>query len=151
MSGPPTDHFDAEQYIHRLFEAWSSGDSDGVEPYFHPDAILRDSVNGELRGWPAIRALYEASLERWGELTTEATRFWHGDDGSVAFTWTMRGRVLDDRLGPEHRGAICEFEGMSYVVVQDGLVREEIEYFDRTAAASSLGLSPAVTYSAERP
>ena len=122
-----------------------------MKPYFHHDAVLRDSVNGEFRGWPAIRALYEASLERWGEPTTEATRFWHGDDGSIAFTWTMRGRILDDRLGAQHRGAICEFEGMTYVVVEDGVVREEIEFFDRAAAAGSLGLTPTVTYRPVRP
>jgi hypothetical protein len=56
--------------------------------------------------------------------------------------------VLDDRLGPEHRDAVCEFDGMSYVVIEDGLVREEIEFFDRAAAAGSLGLTPAISYSA---
>ena len=138
----------AEQFIHELFAAWSSGDPDQVDRWFRPDAVLRDSVNGEFRGIPAIRALYEASLDKWGELTTRATRFWHGSDGSVAFTWTMTGRVLDDRLGPENRDAVCEFEGMTYVVIEDGLVREEIEFFDRAAAARSLGLTPTVTYAA---
>ena len=146
MSGRPTDHAEMEQFIHRLFEAWSSGDPDRVAHFFHPDAVLRDSVNGEFRGWPAIRELYETSLDRWGELTTEATRFWHGDDGNVAFTWTIRGRILDDRLGPQHRNAVCSFEGMTYVVVEDGQVREEIEYFDRAAPAVSLGLTPTVSY-----
>ena len=146
MSAPGMDPAETEQFIHRLFAAWSSGDPDQVEPYFHPDAILRDTVNGEYRGRSAIGALYEASLERWGELETRATRFWHAADGSVAFTWTMSGRILDDRLGPEHRGARCEFEGMTYVVIEDRLVREEIESFARAAAARSLGLTPTVTY-----
>jgi ketosteroid isomerase-like protein len=146
MSVQSTEPAEIEQFIHRLFDAWSAGDPDQVAPYFHPDAVLRDSVNGEYRGWPAIRALYVASLERWGELETRATRFWHGTDGSVAFTWTMSGRVLDDRLGPQHRNAVCKFEGMTYVVVEDGLVREEIEFFDRAAAAGSLGLTPTVSY-----
>ena len=57
--------------------------------------------------------------------------------------------MLDDRLGPEHRDAVCSFEGMTYVVVEDGLVREEIEYFDRAAPAGSLGLTASVTYGAE--
>jgi ketosteroid isomerase-like protein len=147
MSTPP-EHHEAERFIHDLFAAWSSGDPDVVEPYFHPDAVLRDSVNGEFRGWPAIRQLYEASLERWGDPVTRATRFWHGADGSVAFAWTMSGSVLDDRFGPDYIGHTCEFEGMSYVVVQDGVVREEIEFFDRASAAGSLGLKPAVTYTA---
>ena len=146
MSVPATTPAEAEQFIHRLFAAWSFGDADHVATFFHPDAVLRDTVNGEFRGWPAIRSLYLASLERWGDLETRATRFWHGADGSVAFTWTMAGRVLDDRLGSQHRNAVCTFEGMTYVVVEDGLVREEIEYFDRAAPASSLGLTPSLSY-----
>jgi uncharacterized protein (TIGR02246 family) len=136
-----------EDLVNRLFDAWGSGDPDQVARLFHPDAVLRDTVNGEFRGWPAIRALYEESLERWGDVETRATRFWHGaDDGSVAFTWTMSGRVLDDRLGPEHRDAVCSFDGMTYIVAENGLVREEIEYFDRAAPARSLGLIPTITY-----
>ena len=131
MTALTDDQVDRERLIRQLFTGWSSGDPDQVAPYFHPDAVLRDTPNDEFRGWPAIRALYVASLERWGELVTEATRFWHGADGSVAFTWTMRGRVLDDRLGPEHRDEVCTFEGLTNVDVEDGLVREEIEYFDR--------------------
>jgi ketosteroid isomerase-like protein len=149
MSESGTTPAETEQFIHRLFAAWSSGDPDLVAPFFHPDAVLRDSVNGEYRGWPAIRALYVASLERWGELDTRATRFWHSHDGSVAFTWIMSGRVLDDRLGSEHRNAACSFEGMTYVVFEDGVVREEIEFFDRAAAAGSLGLTATVTYRTE--
>jgi hypothetical protein len=68
-------------------------------------------------------------------------------DGSVAFTWTMRGCVLDDRLGLHHRDAVCEFEDVSYVVGENGRVREEIEFFDRAAAASSIGLAPTIIYS----
>ena len=146
MTALTDEQVDRERLVHQVFAAWSSGDPDQVAPYFHPDAVLRDTVNGEFHGWPAIRDLYVGSLERWGELVTTASRFWHGSDDSVAFTWTMRGRVLDDRLGPEHRNEVCTFEGMTYVVVEDGLVREEIEYFDRAAPALSIGLAPTVTY-----
>lgn len=139
-----------EQLVHALFDAWGSGDPAVIEPFFHPDAVLWDSVNGEFRGWPAIRDLYLASLERWDDLTTVATRFWHGADGSVAFTWTMTGRVADDRFGPERRGAHCTFDGMTYVVVEDGLVVEEIEYFDRAAAPRSIGLVPSVSFAEDR-
>ena len=53
--------------------------------------------------------------------------------------------MLDDRLGPEHRHTMCQFEGMTYVVF-DGLVHEEIEFFDRAAPAVSIGLVPTVPY-----
>jgi ketosteroid isomerase-like protein len=148
MTPPPQPISPAEMeaYVHALFEAWSSADPALVEPFFHGDALLRDNVNGEFRGWAQIRALYVASLERWHDMRTVATRFWHGTDGSVAFTWTMTGLVSDDRLGPERRGAAASFDGMAYLVVQDGRVSEEIEFFDRAAAAQSLGLRPAISF-----
>lgn len=137
---------ETEAYIHALFTAWSSGDPEAVAPFFHDDAVLRDSVNGEFRGWDQICALYLASLDRWHDMTTAATRFWHGDDGSVAFTWTSTGRVADDRLGVERRGATARFDGMAHVTIEDGRVREEIEFFDRAAPAGSLGLVPIVRF-----
>ena len=130
------------ELVDTLFEAWSSGDPDAIGRHFHPDAVLWDSVNGAFHGLDAIRGLYVASLERWDDLTCRATRFWPPDERSIAFTWTMTGRVADDRFGPEHRGRMAEFSGMSYIAFEDGLVIEEIEYFDRCAPAASLGLAP---------
>lgn len=132
---------DPRQLVDELFVSWSSQDPDRVEAHFHPEAVLWDSVNGECRGWPEIRNLYVASLERWDDLATRATRFWAGDDDDIAFTWRMTGRVADDRFGPEMRGRMANFEGMAHITFVDGLVLEEIEYFDRSAAALSLGLA----------
>ena len=53
----PATPIEMEQYVHRLFEAWSSGDPAAVDAHFHSDAVLRDSVNGEFCGIDAIRAL----------------------------------------------------------------------------------------------
>ena len=36
--------------------------------------------------------------------------------------------------------------GMTYIVIVDGLVVEEIEFFDRAAAARSIGLVPTVSF-----
>ena len=131
---------DPRLLVDALFESWSSGDPERVGQHFHPDAVLWDSVNGEFRGWPAIRQLYVASLERWSGLTTRATRFWPADGTTVAFTWQMSGRVADDRFGAEFTGRAARFEGMAHITFAAGLVMEEIEYFDRCAGALSLGL-----------
>lgn len=135
MTQPPL-----SDLVDELFTAWSSGDPDQVGEHFRPDAALWDSVNGWFRGWNEIRALYVASLERWDDLATRATRFWSADGGSIAFTWTMSGRVSDDRFGADYRGRLATFDGMAHITFADGLVLEEIEYFDRAGAASSLGL-----------
>jgi len=133
---------DLRQLVEELFVAWSSGDPDAIEHHFQPEALLWDSVNGAFRGHAEIRALYVASLERWDDLTTHATRFWPPDDDSIAFTWTMSGKVADDRFGAELHGASASFDGMAYITFRDGLVAEEIEYFDRFGAPISLGLRP---------
>jgi len=137
---------EAENRVHELFSAWSSADPSLVASYFHPDAVLRDTVNGEFLGSDAIRTLYEMSLEKWDDLTMTADRFWHGADGSVAFTWTMTGRVADNRLGESYCGAVATFQGMAYIVFEEGLVKEEIEFFDRAGAATSLGLRTEIRF-----
>ena len=127
--------------VEELFVRWSSGDPDIIEPCFTHDAYLWDSVNGGFSGWPQIRDLYLQSLERWDNLRCEVTRSWPSDETSIAFTWTITANVKDDRFGEHLRGAECHFDGMSYVEFEGGLVKREIEYFDRAAAARSIGLS----------
>lgn len=123
-----------------LFVSWSSGDPDKVRWHFHDDAYLWDSVNGGFNGWPAIRRLYEESLKRWDELSCKVVRSWPSSDSSIAFVWESSGLVADDRFGAERKGVRCTFEGMAYVEFENGLVKREIEYFDRTAPARSIGL-----------
>jgi hypothetical protein len=60
----------------------------------------------------------------------------------------MEGTVLDERFGIDHIGARCRFDGMAYLVFEKGRVKEEIEFFDRGAAAISLGLDVAMTFTA---
>ena len=132
---------DRATLVHRLFEAWSSGDPDALEPLFHPDAIFSDSVNGSYAGWPAIRAFYAASLTTWRRLDCSATRVWVDGD-TAALTWTMSGEIADDRFGPGTAGATCRIDGMAYVVFDGDLIVHDEEYFDRDAARASLQAQP---------
>jgi hypothetical protein len=125
--------------VDELFVAWSSSDPDKVEPHFHRDAYLWDSVNGGFTGWPAIRGLYEESLKRWNNLSCKVVQSWPARDNSIAFVWESSGLVADDRFGREKRGALCTFEGMAFIEFENDLVMREIEYFDRTAPARSIG------------
>ena len=126
--------------VDQLFNIWGSDDLDLIEPFFHPDAYLWDSVNGGYSGWPEISGLYIESLKRWTDMRCVATRFWPADDTSISFTWTATAKVGDDRFGTQLRGAECQFDGMSYIEFEDGLILREIEYFDRAAPARSIGL-----------
>ena len=127
--------------VDELFVRWSSGNPDVIEPCFAQDAYLWDSVNGGFSGWPEIRQLYLESLMRWDNLCCVVTRSWPTDDVSIAFTWTITANVKDNRFGEHLRGAKCQFDGMSFIEFENQLVKREIEYFDRAAAARSIGLS----------
>lgn len=127
------------QLVDELFDKWSSGDPDQIQPLFHPDAFLWDSVNGGFKGWPAIRQLYVESLSRWDNLSCGVVRAWPEDTNSISFVWRTTAFVKGDRFGAEFRGAPCSFEGMAYIEFDNGLVMREIEYFDRGAPAQSLG------------
>lgn len=126
--------------VEALFGAWSSGDPDAPEPYFHPHGSLADIVGGEHVGWPAIRAFFAQGLRLWPDLTLVPDEYWTNDSG-VALRWVMRATVTDAAVfGPEHVGKVWRSDGMSWLVVEDGLVRREVDYHDSAAARRSLGL-----------
>jgi hypothetical protein len=124
-----------------LFAAWSSGDPDAPARFFHPDGVLSDIVGGEHRGWPAIRAFFARGIERWPDLALVPDEYWTNDRG-VALRWVMSATVTDPGLfGPEVVGRRWTSDGMSWLVVEDGLVRLEVDYHDSAAAPKSLGLT----------
>ena len=126
--------------VEQLFAAWSSGDPDAPAAFFHADGVLRDIVGGEHIGWPAIRAFFGAGLLHWPDLVLAPAEFWTNERG-VSVRWTMSATVNDARpFGPEHVGRSWSSEGMSWIVVEDGKVRLEVDYHDSAASAKSLGV-----------
>jgi steroid delta-isomerase-like uncharacterized protein len=124
-----------------LFEAWSSGDADAPARYFHPDGVLSDIVGGEHQGWPAIREFFARGLERWPDLILVPDEFWTNDRG-VALRWVMSATVTDPTpFGPDAVGKRWSSDGMTWLVIEDGKVREEVDYHDSGAPAKSLGLT----------
>jgi ketosteroid isomerase-like protein len=129
--------------VEELFAAWSSGDPDAPASFFHPDGVLRDIVGGEHVGWPAIRAFFGNGLRRWPDLVLAPAEFWTNERG-VSVRWTMTATVTDPRtFGVEHVGQSWASEGMSWIVIEDGKVRLEVDYHDSAAAATSLGITRA--------
>jgi len=124
-----------------LFAAWSSGDADAPARFFHPDGILSDIVGGEHRGWPAIRDFFAKGLQRWPDLTLIPDEYWLNDRG-VALRWVMGATVGDAALfGPGVLGRRWRSEGMTYLVIEEGKVRLEVDYHDSGAAPKSLGVT----------
>jgi ketosteroid isomerase-like protein len=123
-----------------LFAAWSSGDADAPERFLHSDAVLHDIVGGSHSGWPAIRAFFAKGLTVWTDLVLAPEQFWVSDDG-VALSWEMSATVppsLAERFGADNVGRRWRSDGMTWLRIEDGLVRREVDYHDSGAIARSL-------------
>jgi hypothetical protein len=128
--------------VTRLFAAWSSGDVDAPESFFHADAVLTDIVGGEHHGWANIRAFFDRGLKRWPDLVLTPEKFWLSDD-SIALSWLMTATVPDASLfGPEAVGKRWASPGMSYIVFDGDLIRHEVDYHDSGSVPRSLGITP---------
>ncbi len=124
--------------VRDLFAAWSSGDADAPAPFFHEDGVLEDIVGGRHEGWPVIRDFFAKGLERWPDLVLEPEEFWTNDRG-VACRWTMTATVRDEAsFGADAVGQQWSSPGMSWVLIEDGRVRYEVDYHDRGAPAATL-------------
>jgi hypothetical protein len=123
-----------------VYAAWSSGDADAPEPYFHHDAVLHDVASGTFEGWPAIRAFFAAGLAKWDDLTLSPTEWWSNGDG-LAVHYLMSATVRDPaQYGPELVGRRWEVGVMSHLRFVGDLVVYEADFHDRGARARSLGV-----------
>ena len=123
-----------------LFGAWSSGDPDAPAPFFHPDGVLYDIIGGRYEGWPAIRAYFANGVRKWPDLVLKPDGFWTNDRG-VAVRWVMTATVTDPvTFGEAYVGRMWSSEGMTFLDIEDGLVRLEVDYHDRAASTRSLGI-----------
>jgi hypothetical protein len=122
------------------FAAWSSGDPDAPERYFHPDAVLHDVVSGTFEGWPAIRAFFARGLAKWDDLTLVPDAWWSSPDG-LAVHYVMGATVRDPAIyGPELVGRRWQVEAMSRMRFEGDLVVYEADFHDKGSRARSLGL-----------
>jgi ketosteroid isomerase-like protein len=126
----------------RIFAAWSSGDADAPERYFHPDAVLYDVASGRFEGWPAIRTFFAAGLAKWSDLSLDPHDIWSNDDG-VAVHYVMSATIADpDQYGAELVGTRWQVDAMSFLRFDGAKVIFEADFHDRGARARDLGLEP---------
>ncbi len=128
------------QLAEDLFKAWSSGNADAPEKFFHPDGSLYDVVAGDEKdGWPAIRAFFAQGLTPGRNLELIPERYWISEEG-VALTWIMSATVLDDAFGAENKGKRSRVMGMSSLDFDENdLIVREVDYWTRDDVARSLG------------
>lgn len=142
MSDSSVTDDDRLEITRRIFTAWSSGDADAPERYFHPDAVLYDVASGRFEGWPAIKAFFAAGLAKWADLTLAPRELWTNDDG-VAVHYVMSATTADPaQYGDELVGRRWEVDAMSLLHFDGDRVVFEADFHDRGARARDLGIDP---------
>jgi hypothetical protein len=127
-----------ETMLEQFSQAAAAGDAARFTQLFTPDGCYHDHFFGTHQGRAAIAAM----LERFSV-------------GGEHFTWQFFEPVASAQLGyaryrfsylskePESRGRLIVFEGMSRLRLQDGLIADYAEVFDRGVAFVQLGYEPA--------
>lgn len=97
-------------------------------------------VGGEHTGWSAIRALFANGIAVWPDLVLAPEQFWTSDDG-VSLGWVMSATITEAvaaRFGADNVGRQRRSEGMTWLRIDSGRVRREVDYHDSGAIARSL-------------
>lgn len=114
----------------------AANDGERFAALFAPDATYEDYFFGAHRGRKAIIAM----LERFHE-------------GGEDYRWEFHEPLADDRIGyaryrfsyrskvPESAGKPIAFEGISRLLLKDGLIEHYAEAFDRGVAFVQLGFA----------
>src|SRR5215211_6075631 len=109
--------------LERYGEAWSSGEAPQVGALYTEDAVREDIPTATTsRGRTEIEALAAGLFKTDADVRLEVTDGFVGESWAVV-EWTFTG--TRDESGSE-----VTFRGASVLEVEDGLIREETDYYD---------------------
>ena len=127
------DSSETRAIIEAVFEAFNRHDLEAIVALYHPGARLVTPGFPEPRyGLDVIRATYKDHFDNIPGVYDEVTRIVaEGDQGAVEFTASWDQPTGDD---PEARGAL---KISAFLKIKDGLIIEDITYYDRMAFESA--------------
>jgi steroid delta-isomerase-like uncharacterized protein len=123
----------------KLEQAWNAPTSgQKVAEAFTPDGVRIEHAKpgARLEGREAIARHTQAYIDAVPDCVLDI-RDIHEADGTTTLEWTFRGTHTGDVEGFPARGEAIHLDGISVLIVEDGLVREERVYWD---AATLFGL-----------
>ena len=122
--------------------AWNSHDADQAGSFLHEDVAYFDASVGETqRGRQAaidnvIKVFHGAVPDAVWTIRSEPIAT---DDG-VAFEWTISGTNTGDwNPSTKATGQSIQFDGMSFVRIQDGKIAYQGDYYDAATLNRQLG------------
>lgn len=119
------------------FEAAWRDPAHRFEALFHADGTLLQSSMEKPVGRAGVAAQVAAILQRFPDLRIEV-RHWARNGHVILIEWAASGR-------PYGKGDVVRWQGASRFTLRDGLILEEIAYFDTTfLRALEVGVTDAV-------
>jgi hypothetical protein len=114
---------EAREFASRWLPAWTGNEPERLASFYTEDAFYSDpAVPGGIEGRPALTAYFTRLLARYPDWVWTNVGAVPIEDG---FLNRWHARVPAD-------GGAVEFEGVCTVQLQDGLIRRNEVYFDRT-------------------
>ena len=133
-----------EEVMRAWFEqVWTEGREDLIETLMAPGVIghrTHDS-GGDVIGPQGFRQFYEAIRTAFPDLRFEMEDVF-ASGGRVAGRWTMTGTHTGPFQGASPTGRRVTITGMSIAQIEDGVVRESWDEWDRFGLMLQLGLVP---------
>ena len=116
---------------------WQKENTVDVRELFHPDVRYQDMTLGiVLLGIDAVSAFRASYYEIYPDLVVETSHF--SDGTNICLAWTATGTQSADREGLPSKGRRMTIDGLSWIVVADGMIISSRDYWDRETAWKQL-------------
>lgn len=131
-----------EEVMRAWFEqVWTEGREDLIEKFMPPGVIghRTHELGGDVIGPEGFRAFYEGIRSAFSDLRFEMQDVF-ASGKKVVGRWTMTGAHTGPFYGLAPTGKRVSITGMALAYVEDGVVRETWDEWDRYGLMSQLGM-----------
>jgi steroid delta-isomerase-like uncharacterized protein len=132
-----------EDFVRAWLDCYTRGDLEGALRCYTDDVVFEDPLFGECTaGRDALRSLFESFFT--SGVTALAFRRWTGSEagGAVEWEWTARWGAGRTFLGFDVSGQTFVTRGTSVLVLRDGLISAQTDYWDARSALRQVGAWP---------
>lgn len=130
------------QRVTEMYALLARHDLDGLQPYQHPDILQEILPVGTFRGRAALRAFFSDMLAAFPDFSIDILDM-VGEGDRIVTQWRITGTFSGSPfLGIHATGRYSELRGCDVMRFEDGMLRENIVYYDGAAFARGIGLLP---------